>query len=87
MAACSAAQHQTLRVPARPCVVRCGVVCFILTQGKAELHDASLSGDLDTVKRLLEASPEKINARGSKNVSLLTMVLIHNTITSTIIIS
>lgn len=85
MVACSAAQHQTLRVPARLCVVRRGVACFLLTQGKAELHDASLSGDLDTVKRLLEASPEKINARGSKNVSLLTTVFIN--IISTIILS
>lgn len=40
-----------------------------MTQGRHDLHDASMAGDLEAVKRLLEPCPENINVRGPKNVS------------------
>lgn len=39
------------------------------TQGKYELHEACMAGDFEKVKALLEMYPDKVDARGPKNVS------------------
>lgn len=51
------------------------VVCFRGEQGRYDLHDASMSGEVERVKAILEAAPDRVNARGPKNVSTCDMCL------------
>ncbi|CBJ48982.1 ankyrin repeat domain protein [Ectocarpus siliculosus] len=39
--------------------------------GRFDLHDACMAGDVEKVKSILEATPDKVNARGPKNRSPL----------------
>lgn len=49
----------------------CCWCCFLYggEQGRYDLHDASMSGEVEKVKAILEAAPDRVNARGPKNVS------------------